>query len=189
VSVLLAVLSVRPARNLVSRRQLMNASFEPFRLVNAYGAFGSVSRRRDEVVVEGSTARSPGPDDWVEYAFRGKPGDVSRRPPQVAPYHLRLDWQMWFLALGSPGTRWFEVLLLRLLEADGPTLRLLGADPFAHDPEGPAPRWVRARVFRYRFTTRAERRRSGDWWVREERGTLVDPVDLVRLRRLLGPPG
>ncbi|MFB8228509.1 lipase maturation factor family protein [Cellulosimicrobium sp. NPDC055967] len=187
VSALLLVLSVRPARNLVARRQLMNASFEPFRLVNAYGAFGSVSRRRDEVVVEGTTARSPGPDDWVEYAFRGKPGDVSRRPPQVAPYHLRLDWQMWFLALGSPGTRWFEVLLLRLLEADRPTLRLLAADPFAHDPEGPAPRWVRARVFRYRYTTRDERRRSGDWWVREERGTLVDPIDLARLRRLVGP--
>ncbi|MFI2569409.1 lipase maturation factor family protein [Cellulosimicrobium funkei] len=187
VSVLLLVLGVRPVRNLVARRQLMNASFEPFRLVNAYGAFGSVSRRRDEVVVEGTTARSPGPDDWVEYAFRGKPGDVGRRPPQVAPYHLRLDWQMWFLALGSPGTRWFEVLLLRLLEADRPTLRLLAADPFADDPDGPAPRWVRARVFRYRYTTRAERRRTGDWWVREERGALVDPVDRERLRLLLGP--
>ncbi len=187
VSALLLVLGVRPARNLVARRQLMNASFEPFRLVNAYGAFGSVSRRRDEVVVEGTTARFPGPDDWVEYAFRGKPGDVGRRPPQVAPYHLRLDWQMWFLALGSPGARWFEVLLLRLLEADRPTLRLLAADPFADDPDGPAPRWVRARVFRYRYTTRAERRRTGDWWVREERGALVDPLDRERLRLLLGP--
>jgi len=187
VAVLLVVLSVRPALNLVARRQLMNASFEPFRLVNAYGAFGSVSRRRDEVVVEGSTAERPGPDDWVEYAFRGKPGDVGRRPPQVAPYHLRLDWQMWFVALGSPGTRWFEVLLLRLLEADRTTLRLLAADPFAHDPAGPAPRWVRARVFRYRFTTRDERRRTGDWWVRSERGVLVDPVDLPRMRRVLGP--
>ncbi len=186
VSALLLVLSVRPARNLVARRQLMNASFEPFRLVNAYGAFGSVSRRRDEVVV-GDDGPLPGPDDWVEYVFRGKPGDVGRRPPQVAPYHLRLDWQMWFLALGSPGTRWFEVLLLRLLEADRPTLRLLAADPFADDPDGPAPRWVRARVFRYRYTTRAERRRTGDWWVREERGTLVDPVDRRRLRLLLGP--
>jgi hypothetical protein len=184
---LLVVLSVRPALNLVARRQLMNASFEPFRLVNAYGAFGSVSRRRDEVVLEGSTARSPGPDDWVEYAFRGKPGDVSRRPPQVAPYHLRLDWQMWFLALGSPGVRWFEVLLLRLLEGDPATLRLLGADPFARDPAGPAPRWVRARLFRYRFTTREERRRTGDWWVRRELAILVDPVDLARLRALLGP--
>lgn len=187
VSALLLALSWRPARNLVARRQLMNASFEPFRLVNAYGAFGSVSRRRDEVVLEGSTARSPGPDDWVEYAFPGKPGDVGRRPPQVAPYHLRLDWQMWFLALGSPGTRWFEVLLLRLLEADPGTLRLLATDPFARDPAGPAPRWVRARVFRYRFTTRAERRRTGDWWVRHERGVLVDPVDLTRMRALLGP--
>nr|WP_194719789.1 lipase maturation factor family protein [Cellulosimicrobium arenosum] len=180
---LLLVLSYRPARNLVARRQLMNASFDPLRLVNAYGAFGTVSRRRDEVVVEGSVAATPGSGDWVEYAFRGKPGDVHRRPPQVAPYHLRLDWQMWFLALGSPGTRWFEVLLLRLLEGDASTLRLLGADPFA----GVAPRWVRARLFRYRFSTRTERRASGAWWVRHELAVLVDPVDLARLRSLLGP--
>jgi hypothetical protein len=186
VSALLVALSYRPARNLVARRQLMNASFDPLRLVNAYGAFGSVTRRRDEVVVEGSTARSPGPDDWVEYAFRGKPGDVRRRPPQVAPYHLRLDWQMWFLALGSPEVRWFEVLLLRLLEADPATLRLLRADPDA-GPAGPAPRWVRARLFRYRFSTRDERRRTGAWWVRHELAVLVDPVDLARMRRLLGP--
>ncbi|MFC8921891.1 lipase maturation factor family protein [Cellulosimicrobium sp. NPDC057127] len=186
VTALLLVLSWRPGRNLVARRQLMNASFEPFRLVNAYGAFGSVSRRRDEVVLEGSTARSPGQDDWREYAFRGKPGDVRRRPPQVAPYHLRLDWQMWFLALGSPGVGWFEVLLLRLLEGDAATLRLLRGDPFADDPAGPAPRWVRARLFRYRFTTREERRRTGDWWVRHELAVLVDPVDLARMRALLG---
>jgi len=187
VGALLVVLSWRPARNLVARRQLMNASFEPLRLVNAYGAFGTVSRRRDEVVLEGSTARYPGPEDWVEYAFRGKPGDVTRRPPQVAPYHLRLDWQMWFLALGSPEVGWFEVLLLRLLQADAATLRLLRADPFAHDPAGPAPRWVRARLFRYRFSTREERRGTGAWWVRRELAVLVEPVDLARMRRLLGP--
>src|SRR5690606_5477385 len=129
-------LSVRPALNLASRHQRMNASFEPWRLVNAYGAFGSVTRRRHEVVLEGTLATRPGTDDWREYEFRGKPGDVRRRPPQVAPYHLRLDWQMWFLGLGAGG-RWFDVLLLRLLEADRATLRLLRTDPF----DGERPRW------------------------------------------------
>jgi hypothetical protein len=175
----LAALSVQPALNLASRHQRMNASFDPLRLVNAYGAFGTVTRRRDEVVVEGSLAERPGPGDWREYEFRGKPGDVHRRPPQVAPYHLRLDWLLWFLPLGSGGTLWFERLLLRLLEADPATLRLLRHDPF----DGERPRWVRARMYRYRFSTPDERRRTGAWWVRREIGVVVDPVTLPMLRR------
>jgi hypothetical protein len=168
---LLVVLSLRPAHNLTSRHQRMNASFDPLRLVNAYGAFGSVTRRRDEVIVEGTLAPDPGPDDWREYGFRGKPGDVRRRPPQVAPYHLRLDWVLWFVPLGASGP-WIPRLLLRLLEADRATLRLLRHDPF----DGVPPAWVRVRLFRYRYTTRPERRRTSAWWVRRELGTLVEPV-------------
>jgi hypothetical protein len=174
VGVVLLVLSWRPARNLWGPRQLMNASFEPLRLVNAYGAFGRVTRRREEVVVEGTDAVRPGVEAvWREYLFRGKPCEPGRRPPQVAPWHLRLDWALWFVPLGSP-SGWVVVLLRRLLEADGPTLRLLRVDPFG----GERPRWVRARLFRYRFSTRAERRATGDWWVREPVMVLVDPMEL-----------
>ncbi|WP_066522783.1 lipase maturation factor family protein [Curtobacterium ammoniigenes] len=175
VGVLLLWLSRRPVLNLLSRRQLMNASFNRWRLVNAYGAFGSVTQQRSEVVVEGTLAAAPGPEDWVEYAFKGKPGDPRRRPRQFAPYHLRLDWLMWFLALGADD-RWFRVFLMRLLEADRPTLRLLAADPF----DGEAPRWVRARMFLYRFATRKERRDTGLYWIREEQFTLVRPTGLRR---------
>jgi hypothetical protein len=179
VSALLVLLSWWPLRNLFSRRQLMNASFNRWRLVNAYGAFGTVTKVRDEVVVEGSQADDPRDEAaWRAYEFRGKPGDVRRMPGQFAPYHLRLDWLMWFLALGSPDTRWFEVFVQRLLEADRPTLRLLARDPFA----GERPRWVRARVFRYRFATRAERRAERVVWVREDRGMLVRPVSLDAFR-------
>ncbi|MBL0888919.1 lipase maturation factor family protein [Myceligenerans indicum] len=179
--VLLAVLSVRPALNLASRHQRMNASFEPFRLVNAYGAFGSMTRRRVEIVVEGTDAADPATADavtgaepvWREYEFRGKPGDPGRRPRQWAPYHLRLDWQMWFLPLGH-ASGWFTVLLRRLLEADGPTLRLLRTDPF----DGARPRWVRAVAWRYRYTTRGERARTGAWWVREAPRVVVPPMRL-----------
>jgi len=172
VSALLVALSWFPARNLLSRDQLMNASFNRWHLVNAYGAFGSVSQRRNEIIVEGTEDEHPGPASrWLAYEFRGKPGDPARRPRQFAPYHLRLDWMMWFLALGSPRSEWFEVFLRRLLEADRPTLRLLRADPF----QGRAPRWVRARLFRYRFSTRQERRRTGLVWMREELGTIVPP--------------
>ncbi|MFJ6114520.1 lipase maturation factor family protein [Agrococcus sediminis] len=180
-SILLAVvflaylwLSIPSVRNLASRRQLMNASFNRLRLANAYGAFGTVTKRRDEIVIEGSMADAPTGDEWVEYPFKGKPGDVRRVPGWFAPYHLRLDWLMWFLALGSHGP-WFRMLLLRLLEADRPTLRLLADDPF----DGRRPTWVRARVYRYRFATRAEHRETGQIWMREDRGLLVAPMRLT----------
>jgi hypothetical protein len=175
-TVFLVVLSWPPLKNLFARRQLMNASFNRWHLVNAYGAFGSVTKERYEVVVEG-TADDPHDADaqWREYAFKGKPGDPRRVPRQYAPYHLRLDWLMWFLALGSRDSPWFEVFLLRLLEADAPTLRLLRrGDPFG----GERPRAVRARMFLYRFSTHEEKRRTGDVWVRSEVGDLVPPVSL-----------
>lgn len=161
-----------PLRNLFSRDQLMNASFNRWHLSNAYGAFGSITRRRHEVVIEG-TMDEPGPEArWQEYGFHGKPGDPHRWPRQIAPYHLRLDWLMWFLALGASGGNWFPALLQKLLTADRQTLRLLREDPFAGTP----PRWIRARVFRYRFSTPEELRHQGTWWVREPAGVLVDPV-------------
>ena len=170
-SALLVYLSWWPARNLLARRQLMNASFNRWHLVNAYGAFGTVTKRRDEIVIEG-TDDATGGSGWTEYDFHGKPGDPSRVPRWFAPYHLRLDWLMWFLALGAEGGGWFDLLLVRLLQADRPTLRLLRVDPFG----GRAPQLVRARVFRYRFATRAEHRATGLVWIREGRGLLVPPV-------------
>lgn len=174
-----AVLSYRPARNLVSRRQLMNSSFDPLHLVNTYGAFGSITRERFEIVIEGTDeAVLTHTTRWREYGFKGKPGDVRRRPPQVAPYHLRLDWLMWFAAMSSPAYHeWFLPLLLRLLEADRTTLRLLRDDPFG----GARPRYVRALLYRYRFTTPAERRATRAWWSRELVGEYVRPLTLSRL--------
>jgi hypothetical protein len=175
-STVVVVLSYRPARNLLSRRQLMNASFDPFRLVNTYGAFGTVSRQRYEVIVEGTDAdRLDDATSWREYEFKGKPGDPSRIPPQVAPYHLRLDWLMWFLPL-SPlyGDSWLGPLLVRLLEGDRATLALLRDNPFPAEP----PRHVRARLYLYRFTTWRERRESRQWWVRTLVGEFVPPTRL-----------
>src|SRR4029077_4877963 len=87
----LAILSYWPVRTLLSSRQAMNASFNRWHLVNAYGAFGSVTRERREVIVEGTLDAVVGPDTtWLAYEFKGKPGDTRRRPRQYAPYHLRL---------------------------------------------------------------------------------------------------
>jgi hypothetical protein len=176
VTLVVVVLSWFPVRNLLSPRQAMNASFDPFRLVNTYGAFGSVSRVRDEVVVEGTDAASlDAGTAWREYEFKGKPGDVRRLPRQFAPYHLRLDWLMWFLPLSSRyGERWFVPFLVKLLEGDRQTLALLRGNPFPDRP----PRFVRALLYRYRFTTWRERRETGAWWARSLIGEYVQPIRL-----------
>ena len=161
---LVLLLSYRPARNLISSGQRMNSSFDPLHLVNAYGAFGSVTKQRYEVILEGMD--EPGPDGaavWREYEFKAKPVDVRRRPPQYAPGHLRLDWLMWFAAFSSPAYHpWFVPLMVRLLENDGPTVGLLARSPF---PDR-RPRAVRAQLYLYRFTTGAERRETGAYWHR-----------------------
>ena len=184
--------------NLFSWRQLMNASFDRWQLVNAYGAFGSVTRQRVEIVVEGSDDEDPGDDDgsfdpqgagvdgtaasarpgddsgWREYEFKGKPGDVRRVSRQFAPYHLRLDWLMWFLPLGRIGEPWFFRFLEHLLRADAATLRLLRIDPFHGEP----PRWVRARSYLYRYATHAEYRATGKRWMRHPLAVVIPPLRL-----------
>ncbi|WP_327699222.1 lipase maturation factor family protein [Streptomyces sp. NBC_00459] len=175
----LVALSYRPVRNMLSRRQVMNRSFDPLHLVNTYGAFGSVSRVRYEVIVEGTADDVPREDsDWREYEFKGKPGDPRRRPRQFAPYHLRLDWMMWFAAL-SPAYAgsWFGALVERLLENDRDTLRLLRVCPF---PQDAPPRCVRARLFRYRYTTWRELRATGARWERVYVREFMPPTRLAR---------
>ncbi|WP_194411697.1 lipase maturation factor family protein [Microbacterium cremeum] len=176
VGVLYVVLSWAPLQNLFARRQLMNASFNRWQLANAYGAFGTVTKVRIEIVVEGTMDADPDAATWHEYGFKGKPGDVHRMPRQYAPYHLRLDWLMWFLPLGRSLDEWFTAFLVKLLEADAATLRLLAHDPF----HGERPRWVRAVSYRYRFTTRAEFRATRARWARDRRRPVLGPVALHR---------
>lgn len=171
-----AILSIYPVMNMLSPRQEMNASFEPLHLVNTYGAFGSVTRPRYEVIIEGTDDASLTPEtQWREYQFIGKPGDVYRNPPQIAPYHLRLDWLMWFAAFESPEENpWFVSLLGKLLENDPATLRLIRYNPFPGKP----PTFVRALLYEYHFTTPEERRRTGAIWKRKLTALYFQPVSL-----------
>jgi hypothetical protein len=168
VLVLLAIftlaLSVKPAMNLLSKRQAMNASYNPFHLLGSYGAFGSVTRKRYEVIVEGTMdSEVSSRTVWREYELKGKPGDPRSKPRQWAPYHLRLDWLMWFLPLRRFGVEpWFIRLVEKLLAGDPAIRRLLRRDPF----DGAPPRHVRARLFHYRFATREEQRETGEVWRR-----------------------
>jgi hypothetical protein len=143
----------------------------PFRTFNSYGLFAVMTTSRPEIIIEGSNDGVA----WLPYEFKYKPGDVKRRPRFVEPHQPRLDWQMWFAALGSYRQNpWLVIFCLRLLEGSRPVLALLEANPFPHAP----PRYIRAVVYEYRFTDFATRRRTGAWWRREEKGLYLPPISL-----------
>ena len=140
-------------------------------ITNFYGFFGVMNTVRHEIVVEGSRDG----EHWLPYEFRYKPGDVHRCPSWSIPYHPRLDWTMWFAASESPYRNpWFGDLLYRLLQGAPPVLALLADNPFPGEP----PKWVRATLYQYRFTTPAERAATGDCWVRKWLGPYVPPLSL-----------
>lgn len=150
----------------------------PFRSVNPYGLFAVMTTERPEIIVEGSRDGV----EWRAYAFRYKPGELTRRPPWVAPHQPRLDWQMWFEALrpkGAPPSPWFLNFCARLLQGTPDVLALLERNPF---PGGP-PQFIRAQRFRYRFTDWNERRRDGAWWKRERLDEYLPPLSLPPSQR------
>ena len=168
-ALVVAILSINPLSNLVSPRQAMNRSFEPLHLVNTYGAFGSIGRERIEVIVQGSMSEDPDDDAaYQDYVLPCKPGPVDRGLCWITPYHLRLDWQMWFLPFNEADQNpWFIHFVGKLLDGDAGVRRLLARDPFAGAP----PRWVRAGLYRYRFDYESKQR-----WQREYVGPYLRPV-------------
>lgn len=161
---------------MLSARQIMNTSFNSLHLVGTYGAFGSITKTRYEVIVEGTTDAVITPaTKWSEYEFKGKPGQLNFRPPQIAPYHLRLDWLMWFAAMSSyDDYPWFVNFVAKLLENDKAVLSLLRTNPFPGKP----PHFVRAQLYEYHFTTPAEHAQSGNWWKRTYTGPYFPAVSL-----------
>jgi hypothetical protein len=180
-SILVACLSIAPVLNLVSGRQIMNTSFNRFDLVNTYGAFGTVGRERDEIIFEGTDdSVITGDTKWKEYEFKAKPGDPNRRPPFVAPYQPRIDWQIWFAAMASPAEYpWTLHFVWKLLHNDRGTLSLLANNPFPNMP----PRYIRARLYRYQFAPLSNKA----WWKREPIGEWLPALstDDPEFRRLL----
>ena len=143
----------------------------PFGIVNQYGLFAVMTTKRPEVEVEGSLDG----EHWLPYTFRYKAGPLNRLPGWVAPFQPRLDWQMWFAALGSfRQNPWFVRFMISLLEGSKPVLALLERDPFGGRP----PAKVRALVYEYHFTGFGEWRKTGNWWKRELKGTYFPPVGL-----------
>jgi hypothetical protein len=149
---------------------------EPLRTFNSYGLFAVMTTERREIIVEGS-------DDgvkWLPYEFKYKPGDVNRPPAFVAPHQPRLDWQMWFAALGDyQQNPWFVNFCIRLLQGSPDVLGLLEKNPFPNHP----PRYIRAEFYDYQFTNFAERRASGAWWKRESIGEYLPAISLSDLEK------
>ena len=178
VAAILLLLSIDPILNMASPRQIMNTSFNPLHLVNTYGAFGSIGKRRYEIILEGTQDTNLGSNtQWKEYEFWAKPGDVHRRPPFIAPYQPRLDWQIWFAAMSSIEQEpWLVHLIYKLLQNDRGALRLLANNPFPNKP----PKYIRAELYEYRFTRIGDP--PGIWWRRQEVGPYLRPVSLDDLQ-------
>jgi len=142
----------------------------PLRSANGYGLFAVMTTSRPEILIEGSADG----ETWKTYPFRAKPDDPRRRPGFVAPHQPRLDWQLWFAALGSyRENTWVLTVMEKLLAGDRDVLRLFAGNPFPDRP----PRYARALLYEYRFTTAAERSASGAWWKRELKGLYAPALE------------
>ena len=159
-----------PSRPPLALASLYNR-LESFRIVNGYGLFRVMTKDRGEIILEGSSDGI----DWLPYEFKWKPGDLKRAPGWCAPHQPRLDWQMWFAALGTPRENpWLVALIYRLLQGSHEVNGLLANNPFPDKP----PRYIRATFYRYRFTTVDEFRHTGAWWKREELREYLPTVSL-----------
>ena len=151
------------------------AQADAFRIVNSYGLFRVMTKDRKEIVIEGSADGI----DWKPYEFKWKPGDVMRAPGWCQPHQPRLDWQMWFAALGTyQHNPWFVQTVIALLHGNPKVLALFERNPFPDMP----PRFVRATNYRYRFTNSEEHRQTGAWWKRQELGEYLPGVSLEDIR-------
>jgi len=117
---------------------------------------------------------------WREYVFPYKPGPLQRSATWSIPHQPRLDWQMWFAALGGIGDNpWIVGLVQRLLQGSPSVLALLDVNPFAAAP----PKYVRAQLYEYHFTDPRKRALTHEWWVRRQEGLYFPPVSLEDFER------
>jgi hypothetical protein len=153
---------------------IVGGYLESFRIVSGYGLFRVMTKSRSEIIIEGSADGA----EWQPYEFRWKAGALNHAPSWVAPHQPRLDWQMWFAALSNyRHNPWFVSLLERLLHGTLEVTALFARDPFPQNP----PRFIRARLYQYQFTTWAEYQATGNWWKRESAGDYLPPISLENL--------
>ena len=172
ITAIIALLSIQPIGNMLSSQQIMNTSFDPLDLVNTYGAFGSVGEERYNVIFEGTMDDTTGGKArWQSYLYKGLPVLLDKQPPQIAPYQLRLDWQMWFASMSTASQYpWTYNLVWKLLHNDPDAISLFNGNPFPGKP----PRFIRAEIYSYRFAKPGNA--QGHWWEREPLGEWIPPL-------------
>jgi len=160
---LIVLLSIQPVLNMLSTNQAMNSSYDPLDLVNTYGAFGSVGQQRMNVIFEGTSDDTTGNKArWQPYIYKGLPVLLDKQPPQIAPYQLRLDWQMWFASMSTADQYpWTYNLVWKLLHNDPDAVGLFAENPFPHKP----PRYIRAMLYDYKFAKPGSP--NGLYWTRD----------------------
>jgi len=165
--------SIGPVQNLFSDRQAMNRSFDRLHLVNTYGAFGSITKERNELEILGTMHEDPRSAEaiWKVYEFKGKPTDINRTPRLMSPYEWKIDWQMWFAAFGdyrySP---WILNFIAKLLQAQPETLGLIANDPF----NGKRPLYIKVEFYQYHF----EEPGKENFWKRKYKYEWLPPLSL-----------
>lgn len=169
---IVGLLSIQPVFNMLSSGQIMNTSYDPLDIVNTYGAFGTVGKERMNVVFEGTSDNdSTDKAAWKPYLYKGLPVLLHKPSPQIAPYQLRLDWQMWFAAMGTPDDYpWTRTLVAKLLQADPKAIGLFAANPFPGKP----PKYIRAVLYRYAFAKPGNPQNLR--WTRERLGLWLPPM-------------
>lgn len=158
--------------NLPEPVEVVMKIFRPYLINNSYGLFAEMTTERSEIIIEGSNDGY----EWKAYEFRYKPGNTFRKPAQVAPHQPRLDWQMWFAALlpDYRYTPWFANFLKRILEGEEHVMKLMWFDPFYGNP----PKYIRAKLYDYSFTSQRQRKESGELWRRTEKGYFAPIMQL-----------
>ncbi len=147
------------------------ALIQPFRVCNSYGLFAVMTKERREIVLEGSMDGQT----WAAYKLPYQPQDLNVAPKWVAPYQPRLDWQMWFAALGNyQQNPWLIRTAELIMKNDAKTLALFAHNPFPDTP----PKFMRANIYRYQFTAPKVRKETGNWWSRELLGLYFPPLSL-----------
>lgn len=155
----------------------LTAVAQPFRTLNSYGLFAVMTTTRPEITIEGSEDGNI----WHAYSFKYKPGRLDHAPGFCEPHMPRLDWQMWFAALGDVRRNtWLLLFEQRLLEHDREVLALLAGDSFRLYGRV---KYVRAMVANYHFTNMATWRATGNWW-RADEASPYSPVLTLRNGRL-----
>jgi len=172
------ILSIQPALNLISSGQMMNASFDRLHLINTYGAFGSIGKVRNEIIISGTDNDIYDETiTWKEYEFKCKPGRLDKAPCLITPYHYRLDWQIWFSAMRPKlSEQWLLRFAKKLLKNDDQTLSLIAENPFHKRP----PKWLKMDLYEYKFTVLGDE----NWWRRSYLSTYMFPMSLKDLTQV-----